>query len=225
MEVAKEMVNNHYDSNYFEWQKRIGEFGGMANLFKFDKYIHSNMDVLDFGCGGGFLLKNLKTDGKKYGVEINESARKTAIENIDFVYEKIEDVPNSCVDIVISNHVLEHVDSPIYYLNEIKRILRPNGRLVICVPNECNKNVNINDIDMHLFTWSPQNLFNLFKRCGYKNIESCRLQHCWPPIGYIQLEKIFGWKIFHCICRVYSIISKNYQTICTGIKVTTEESN
>lgn len=47
------MNEMYYGEKYFEWQKAVGEFGGRANLFKFEKYIKENDNVLDFGCGGG----------------------------------------------------------------------------------------------------------------------------------------------------------------------------
>ena len=55
-------------------KKKIGEFGGKANLFKFKKYISKKDNVLDFGCGGGFLLNNLDCNYKA-GIEINPVAR------------------------------------------------------------------------------------------------------------------------------------------------------
>ena len=52
-------VSEHYDDDYFDWQSEAGEFGGWANQTKFIKYISKDDVVLDFGCGGGYLLKNL----------------------------------------------------------------------------------------------------------------------------------------------------------------------
>lgn len=75
------MNESHYDEKYFEWQRKVGKFGGIANLFKFEEYIESDSDILDFGCGGGFLLSNIQTSGKKIGVEINPSARDVAKQN------------------------------------------------------------------------------------------------------------------------------------------------
>ena len=49
--------SDHYDANYLDWQKSIGEFGGKANAFKFKKSIKESSTVIDFGCSGGFLLK------------------------------------------------------------------------------------------------------------------------------------------------------------------------
>ena len=50
-------TENYYNDKYFDWQAPIGEFGGWANLTKFQPFIHNDFNVIDFGCGGGYLLK------------------------------------------------------------------------------------------------------------------------------------------------------------------------
>ena len=52
-------AEKHYNKKYFEWQKDVGIFGAKANKIKFEELISKNLKVLDFGCGGGFLLMNL----------------------------------------------------------------------------------------------------------------------------------------------------------------------
>lgn len=81
-----------YGEAYFNYQRRIGAFGGKANLFKFLPFIDEKDTVLGFGCGGGYLLENIVCS-KKAGVEINEFARHEAQNRGLTVYEKIEDVP------------------------------------------------------------------------------------------------------------------------------------
>ena len=49
-------VNNHYNENYFAWQRVRGEFFGWASLKKFEKYITAESEVLDFGCGEHAVL-------------------------------------------------------------------------------------------------------------------------------------------------------------------------
>ena len=59
-------MEDYYNEKYFnDYQKKIGEFGGIANTFKFKKYIKASDSILDFGCGGGFLLKNLEKQNQK----------------------------------------------------------------------------------------------------------------------------------------------------------------
>lgn len=53
MERKIEVYESHYNAEYFEWQRRVGEFGGKANLFKFEEYIEEGNNILDFGCVWG----------------------------------------------------------------------------------------------------------------------------------------------------------------------------
>jgi len=63
-------MQKYYNKKYFSWQSRVGEFGGRANLSKFAKFIRPDHHVIDYGCGGGYLLKNIKCK-EKIGIEIN----------------------------------------------------------------------------------------------------------------------------------------------------------
>ena len=57
----------YYDKKYFDWQKSVGEFGGKANLFKFEEYISETSDILDFGAGGVSTLEYKYTRQKNRG--------------------------------------------------------------------------------------------------------------------------------------------------------------
>src|SRR5580698_9304380 len=72
-QCVSECASSYYDANYFNWQKDIGAFGGWANAFKFKKSVKPGDTVIDFGCGGGFLLQNLN-GGTKIGIEPNAAA-------------------------------------------------------------------------------------------------------------------------------------------------------
>ena len=127
--------SKHYDKNYFTWQASIGEFGGWANLTKFEKYISDTDEVLDFGCGGGYLLKQIKCQ-KKIGIDVNKEAASVAQKNGVEIYTKIEEVPKEYADVIISNNALEHTLHPLDELRHLYNILRPNGKIVFVVPCE-----------------------------------------------------------------------------------------
>lgn len=210
-------TNQHYNKDYFAWQKKAGEFGGQAELFKFEQFIGKDMDILEFGTGGGYMLKNIETAGKKMGIEINPYAREEARKNGIICFEQITQVEDNSVDILISNHALEHVDNPAYYLSEFKRVVKSGGRIVIVVPHERTRKVNDEDINMHLYTWSPQNMYNLCKVCGWK-IESCEsLCNAWMPY-YSKVQHIVGWKKFHLLCKLYAKLRGIYQTRIVCVK-------
>ena len=213
-----ETISKHYDNKYFSWQKDIGEFGGWANKSKFEKYITLDSDVLDFGCGGGFLLKNLKCR-RKIGVEANPSAQKLARENQVEVYAKTEEILDDYVDIIISNNVLEHTLQPLYELKLLYRKLKAGGKIIFIVPCESIKySFKFEDINHHLYSWSPMCIGNLFQEAGFNVIESKPYIHKWPPY-YKVIAKIGGRLLFEIACRIYARIEKSwFQVIVIGDK-------
>ena len=218
----KNKTPKHYDEKYFAWQKIIGNFGGEANKFKFEKNITPNLTVLDFGCGGGYLLKNFDCN-KKIGIEPNPTARTQALENgLNKVYSKTEDCVKDFkgqVDLIISNHALEHTDNPLLELKNLHKSLKKNGHICIVVPLD-NKSYSYkkNDINFHFFSWSPMNLGNILTRAGFDVIESSIFFYKWPPY-YFFIKKIMPWFFFNLLCRIYSRIdTRSYQTRCLAKK-------
>ncbi|EDX74521.1 Methyltransferase domain family [Coleofasciculus chthonoplastes PCC 7420] len=199
-----------YDSDYFNWQKNIGAFGGVANLFKFKDYIQQADSVLDFGCGGGYLLKNIDCT-QKLGVEINDVARAQANENGIKTYKYLEDVPDGFATVVISNHALEHVECPFNILKSLLNKMHPDGKAIFVVPHQrADEAYHDNDINQHLYTWNPLTLGNLFKAAGYVNICVDVIRHKWP-YRYREIYSILGQKGFDTICQVYALYKRNYQ--------------
>lgn len=100
-----------YGAEYFEWQSKIGRFGGWANLSKFSPYIREDMKVLDFGAGGGYLLANIRC-ASKVGVEINPVTRAEAARNGVNTVQSVSDVEDGWADIIISTTHLNIVLTP-----------------------------------------------------------------------------------------------------------------
>ena len=50
---------NHYNDEYFSYQKKMGFFSAEIDLIKFQKHISEEDRILDYGCGGGFLLNQI----------------------------------------------------------------------------------------------------------------------------------------------------------------------
>ena len=210
----------HYKKDYFDYQKNIGAFGGVANIFKFKEVIRDADNVIDFGCGGGYLLNNIQCKNK-IGVDINEiacrEARKIGID----VVKNVDDLTDAFADVIISNHALEHVYSPIDILKALYSKLKPSGKIVFVVPHQGpHEKYTLDDINKHLFTWNPLTLGNLFAEAGYKVINVETIQHQWPP-NYVELYNKVGEDEFHKICRECAIKNNNYQV---RIIATTKES-
>ena len=195
---------SHYSKEYYNWQKEIGIISGKAQQFLFNKYIHSDDNVLEFGCGGGFLLKNIVAKNKM-GVEINSHARTYAIESGLNVVENIFAIPDSWADVIISNHVLEHTNNPFEELSLIFTKLKNGGKIVFVIPHEKKMKYSPNDINQHLFTWSEMNIGNLFVKIGFKIIIVKEIYHRYPPFSKFILDS-FGLPIFHLFAHSFGFI-------------------
>lgn len=215
----KTKIENYYQEDYFEnYQKKIGEFGGKANLFKFKKYIKLTDTVLDFGCGGGFLLKFLDCKNK-VGIELNPVAREYCInKNSINCYEDIGAIEDNSVDVIISNHCLEHTLSPYDLINKMHSKLKIGGKIILVVPLDSHKyKWRPNDINNHLYSFSPMNIGNLLQGCNFKEISTEVLFHKWPPF-FIQIEKLLGQNIFNVFCLIYGRLNKRWVQV-RGIAV------
>lgn len=207
--ATSELVSAHYDNDYFAWQAPLGEFGGWANQSKFEEYITPDSVVLDFGCGGGFLLKNLVCR-KRIGVEVNPLAAETARKNAIEVYGSVEEVPDSSIDVIISNSALEHTLRPLQELTALHRKLKSGGRIVFVVPCESISYAYVpNDTNHHLYSWSPMCIGNLFTEAGFVVLESKPYIHKWPR-GYRVIAKVGGRWLFNLVCRVYGRIERSW---------------
>ena len=193
---------------------------GSANCFMYQPYVGKNDVVLDFGCGGGYLLAQLEC-GRKIGIEINPAARATALSHGIEVAADIQDVPALPVDVIISSHALEHTRNPFDVIRSLYASLRTGGRLVLVTPFERNSSWRPNDINQHLYTWAPMNLGNLVSDAGFR-VDNCEIiYHRFPPKGHF-LRRILGKNLFHWACLLWGRLSRSVvqvRVVATKVKL------
>ena len=143
-----------YNEHYWEYQKNIGSnpYHTKYVKMKFEKHISKDDVILDFGCGGGFILNELNCK-TKFGIEINNSAIAQAKKFGISIFPGFETLKNNFFDVIISNSALEHIINPADVLKECFRVLKPGGKLIFSVPHEeLSYSFKSGDINQHLYT-------------------------------------------------------------------------
>lgn len=101
------------------------------------------LEVVDVGCSQGFIADELAGAGAAatYGVDIDVPGLAVAQsrfgERVRFVCAAGESLPlaDASVDVVVFNHIYEHVVDPDAVVADIKRVLRPDGVLYLGLGN------------------------------------------------------------------------------------------
>jgi 2-polyprenyl-3-methyl-5-hydroxy-6-metoxy-1,4-benzoquinol methylase len=137
--------------------------------------------LLDVGCGSGTLLGLLKERGFQVrGFDFSaEAAAIAKSENgVDVVVgSRLQDAgfEDESFDLVTLFHVMEHVTDPRTILSEVRRILRPAGRLVLQVPNIESWQFRLFgvrwyglDVPRHVVNYSNRAMQRLLADSGFK---------------------------------------------------------
>jgi len=98
--------------------------------------------VLDLGCGAGRFVAALRDAGADpVGVELAGAALERARRNVPGADLRLVAPGGSLplghgeIDLVWCSEVLEHVPDTVAFLTEVRRVLRPRGRLLVTVPD------------------------------------------------------------------------------------------
>jgi glycosyltransferase involved in cell wall biosynthesis/2-polyprenyl-3-methyl-5-hydroxy-6-metoxy-1,4-benzoquinol methylase len=148
-----------------------------------------NKTVLELGTSTGYISKILKEHGNKVtGIEIDREAGIKAQQFCEhMVIGDIETldldeflIPAS-FDVIICEDVLEHLKKPATTLKKIRKFLKPDGYLIVSLPNFCHGDVLLNIIngdfhytsiglldETHLHFFGLKNIYSVFADCGYE---------------------------------------------------------
>ena len=129
---------SHTDGNksLFEKMYQFVKSIALKNKLKLINSQSPKGRILDIGAGVGDFLSVCKNDGwQTIGIEPSDKAKNIAkSKGVSFV-ENLSELENHSFDIITMWHVLEHVPNLEEQITELKRLIKPNGTIIIAVPN------------------------------------------------------------------------------------------
>lgn len=147
MKLSTLYANRFSDEDYFKknliWQSLCRNF--------FEKSrggsIKPEDDILDVAAGHCEFINNIGQSsnanhiGRRIAVDLNEDAKKYASENVEYFNEPAQDLSflkDNSLDVVFISNFFEHIQDKadiLKIIQECKRVLRQNGKLLILQPN------------------------------------------------------------------------------------------
>lgn len=151
--------------------------------------------LLDIGAGIGAFLSVMQESGWEVkGIEPDEGARKNASALFGLQLEEpsaLSKLPGGYYKAITLWHVLEHVHQLHPYLEKLKALLAPEGKIFIAVPNytaadsEAYRNYwAAYDVPRHLYHFSPLSMEKLLEQHGLKLVAK---KPMWFDAFYISL--------------------------------------
>lgn len=158
--------------------------------------IKKGSKILDAGCGNKFFLNAFKNAGMDtVGVDLNNNEDLSIFE-ADFEKDRLPFDDNT-FDVVFSKSVLEHLKDPSNYIKEIYRTLKPNGRLIMMVPDGISCLYTYMMDYTHQKYYVKESVEDLLKIFGYREIG--------VEIFY-QLPILWKYPVLKIVCRVLQVM-------------------
>jgi 2-polyprenyl-3-methyl-5-hydroxy-6-metoxy-1,4-benzoquinol methylase len=197
-----------YDFNRWKQESKADEY--IKTLNKKQK----SGRFLDIGCATGYMINKIKQDSnwQVYGVELSEHPVKFArdvlgLDNVvhgDLFSVNYDD---NFFDYVNISDVLEHVPNPREFLQECRRILKPDGYIHLDVPNGYNDSrglINFNNqfhkagchASGHVYFFQKETLHYLFDQLDFDIVraQTVGIKNGLRNIGW--LPKKSNWHAF-----------------------------
>ena len=148
--------------------------------------------LLDIGAGtGDFLLEAKKQNWIITGIEPNDKAKQIAIQKGVSFGTNLEELADESFDVISMWHVLEHVPNLEEQIATLKRLLKPNGTIIIAVPNFKSYDAKYYaefwaayDVPRHLWHFSKTAIKKLF---ADQNMQLKKVKPMWFDSFYVAL--------------------------------------
>lgn len=137
--MEDEWFGEDYQAEFSVWVNAFQAWNNRRTLARLAQTRPHSRRLLEIGVGSGSFLNTARKRGYEVmGCDLSAPIceRVRRIHGIAMHDKSLATLPGeNRFDIIVMNHVLEHVNQPIAFLNEVHRLLAPGGVVHIAVPN------------------------------------------------------------------------------------------
>lgn len=179
--VPTNYYQNGIKNNFFQWLWHTHKINFAKKIIKNLKF----KNCLDIGCASGFMVSEISKTfpGQYSGIDVYDKAVSAAKKNypeIKFKVASADKLPfkDNSFDLILFYETIEHVENPLKCLEEIKRVLKKNGTLILTMDSGsllfrivwfCWENTKGNVWKKaHLHPFHHKELESLIKKAGFK---------------------------------------------------------
>jgi SAM-dependent methyltransferase len=186
----------HY-RNYRPWVQKIFNLMYRRHARKWSRALRARGRALEIGCGDGWMLAALRDEGWQVaGIERSTESAAFAVhqQHLPVIVGGLDTLrPEPSFDLIFMHHVLEHLPNPMDTLRQCARLLKPDGVLIVAVPNFASWQSRLTgrhwfhlDVPRHLVHFTPATLTQAMQSAGL------RVQ----KLRFVSLDQDpFGWMV------------------------------
>ncbi|MBI5077297.1 class I SAM-dependent methyltransferase [Candidatus Falkowbacteria bacterium] len=225
-ELLRAYPKEYHGYNYARVKSKIFNTLQRLRLKKrlafYKSLIGDNARILDIGCGDGHYMDYFakRTNWHFVGVEFNSEIANVGISEGRSIYIgtfENADFPDDYFDLVIMDHLLEHVSSPVELLKKAKRKLKPGGYVIGELPNIASWDFILSKkywgglhAPRHLYDFTPASLSLTVQQAGFDNCQityNLNTSH-WAlsAQNYFQSTKLFKSKLRYGRTKYYNLL-------------------
>ena len=232
----KEEIGSYYKSDeYYSHQENMEGFIpkvyekvktiNLKNKYHIAAEETTKGKILDIGCGVGDFLHTMEQQGWDCtGVEPSEDAKAIARKRIKaqlLSSEEQENLSEGSFDVITMWHVLEHVDALRWQIQQLYRLCKPGGRIIIALPNYKSYDGQYYkaewaayDVPRHLNHFDQKTLINLFEENEMKHVKTKKLY--WDAFYISYMSEKYRHNSLPLVRGVFRGIISNLKARRTG---------
>jgi ubiquinone/menaquinone biosynthesis C-methylase UbiE len=200
--IPQSIKTNNYIEHYEKDAETFDYFQNQSNVTADDwNRLHQTIlskiknindsTIIDVGAGNGWAAKELIAKcGKFISIDISEKNLRTINSiinqsninrnNFFAIQADAMNMPfaNNSIDYIISSEVIEHLPEPKKFIDEMYRMLKPNGKIIISTPYKekikYNLCIHCNELtpqNAHLHSFDEHNLLQLTNNCDNSEVK------------------------------------------------------